>query len=386
MLARQFVTSIAVAGFAISSDALAAPDAAEMVKRLADSNAVVRRAAADELAEHAATAQSAVPALINALNDRDVRVRANSARALGKIKQPAERVVPALVEAFQDADWTVRHNAALALRWVGEAATPFLVEAVGDKRPRVRLFCADTLNRITPRYAAQTSPVLIALLDHPEDEIRLIAAEALGDLTSNASGAVPALTKLLDHPKTEARVIAIKTLGAIGQPANAAVPGLTALLAANQKTIVRVEAARALESIGVNHALWMPAVVQMLQPSHEEQLAAVAELVLGRIGTPAVPLLVEALKDAGPAVRASAAEALSIAGPSAIRAVPDLISMLNDADWSVRQRSVRALGEIGLSSDQVIRALNAASNDREEVVRVFAQEALRKLSARNQKG
>lgn len=68
---------------------------------------------------------------------------------------------------------------------------------------------------------------------------------------------------------------------------------------------------------------------------------------LARIGKPAVPALVEALRDPNPDLRDQAALALARIGPQAEEAVPDLIAALNDDNEVVRKDVVRALGQVG---------------------------------------
>ncbi|MEM3071821.1 MAG: HEAT repeat domain-containing protein, partial [Candidatus Anstonellales archaeon] len=67
------------------------------------------------------------------------------------------------------------------------------------------------------------------------------------------------------------------------------------------------------------------------------------------IGKPAVPALIDALKDENWDVRYRAAKALGeIAekGGDCSAAVPALIDALKDNDWSVRYRAAKALGKI----------------------------------------
>ena len=68
---------------------------------------------------------------------------------------------------------------------------------------------------------------------------------------------------------------------------------------------------------------------------------------LSRMGTAAVPGLVEALRSNNPEVRAGAARALAMMGPPAADAIPALISALNDPNEVVRRYAIRALGRLG---------------------------------------
>lgn len=71
----------------------------------------------------------------------------------------------------------------------------------------------------------------------------------------------------------------------------------------------------------------------------------------------AVPLLINALKNQEPLVRASAANSLEIMGPSASASVPALIDRLADEDKNVRYRVVRSLHEMGVHAKTAITGL-----------------------------
>jgi HEAT repeat protein len=80
----------------------------------------------------------------------------------------------------------------------------------------------------------------------------------------------------------------------------------------------------------------------------------VAADALGRIGTPAVPALAEALSDPVPSVRVDACRALAYMGAKAKDAVPPLTRTLSDPEEAVRQEAARALGQIGDSAQLAI--------------------------------
>lgn len=78
---------------------------------------------------------------------------------------------------------------------------------------------------------------------------------------------------------------------------------------------------------------------------------------LARIGTAAVPALIDALHDPNPDVRSRAAGAIARMGPPAKEAVPNLIVALADPDWKVRRSAARALGQIGAGAAEAVPAL-----------------------------
>ena len=78
----------------------------------------------------------------------------------------------------------------------------------------------------------------------------------------------------------------------------------------------------------------------------QDQQVAASE-ALGRIGTPAVQPLSQALSDAEPSVRIEACRALAYMGAKAKEAVPPLTQALTDPEDSVRVEAARALGQVG---------------------------------------
>jgi HEAT repeat protein len=81
---------------------------------------------------------------------------------------------------------------------------------------------ADALGRIGP----SAIPQLIELLKSPEPDVRLIAAQVLARMGSDAKDAVPHLIPLLKDRDERIRKAAARTLGRIGPDAAAAVPEL----------------------------------------------------------------------------------------------------------------------------------------------------------------
>ena len=109
--------------------------------------------------------------------------------------------------------------------------------------------------------------------------------------------------------------------------------------------------------------------------------AAVARAVrqLVEMGEPAVPALVQALRDPEARVRNAAASALWGLGPKAHDAVPTLAEALADNDDGVRLGVVMALESIGRDAAAAVPALARAVRDRDGNVRLWAAKALAKI-------
>jgi len=100
-----------------------------------------------------------------------------------------------------------------------------------------------------------------------------------------------------------------------------------------------------------------PVVPQPTLLIRESTVGEAAADALARIGTQAVPALVEALHDRKPRVRELAAMALARMGPEAETSVPELIVALQDPDIEVQRSAARALGQIGPHAGEAIPAL-----------------------------
>ena len=164
-----------------------------------------------------------------------------------------------------------------ALDDIGKAkvkeALPSLIKALSDKEPDVRKSAADAIMRIGP-YAKDAIPALIKALTDKESEIRRTAADALFTMREEARAAIPSLISLLNDREREVRSSAADTLGSIGPEAKQAVPVLISLLKDNHHDVRKSSA-----------------------------------FALGKIGLPAVPALLESLKQENKLVRSYAADA-----------------------------------------------------------------------------
>ncbi len=107
----------------------------------------------------------------------------------------------------------------------------------------------------------------------------------------------------------------------------------------------RQEAARALGSMGLSAALYIPKLVSTLGDSVEE-VGTGAAWALTQMGDAAVPPLIEILRDRRAVVRTRALYALGEIGRPAHRALPAIESALNDPGPRVRAMAEWALGEI----------------------------------------
>ncbi|HKY04552.1 MAG TPA: TonB family protein [Blastocatellia bacterium] len=156
-----------------------APAPARLLADLKSADAVVRRAALNQLG--AIRARDAVRVIIGALSDKDAGVREAAAFALGQITDPS--AATALVRAVEDPDAEVRASAAFALGMLGDRSH------------------TGTLSR---------------LLEDKETAVRSSAIAGLG-LLQDEEG-VDEIIEMLSDPTYDARYDAVWALGQIGEP------------------------------------------------------------------------------------------------------------------------------------------------------------------------
>lgn len=245
--------------------------------------------------------------------------RRHAAEALGEFGPAAAAATPALLRLLSDEDWTVRDAAVWALRAVcPDGLEPGAIsgEAFRDLALEARLVAAELVWR-RDRRLAPFWPTLLEALESPDRNGRMQAHIALLDMGPDADAAVPLLLCTLqetDH--LDSGVVLV--LGALGAQAKAAVPYLIERLAADHNT-------------------------------------SLIPFTLARLAAAALPVLVAALADERPPVRAGVAAALAFAcrpddarfTPEAIfPALPALRRALNDPNAVVRLRAARAVGHL----------------------------------------
>jgi hypothetical protein len=374
-------------------------------------------------------------------------VRRSAARALGQIFPDPDVAVSALGDLFASRNVEDRRAAAGGLVGVMRTASQLASKSGTTTGPAV-----------TRGDIVQTARAVVPLasrgLSDPEVEIRRLSAEAIleaagalnygkedrdlleqtrGDLLSALEvfkGEIPALGKALHDVDLEVRLLiqrALEELGGARQrllrvPAQASVPAETPrldgargaafdrgrltlmtmkiqaaaaadpLLGALRDLLptlraqvhdpnvrIRLGAIDVLETLGSAAAPAVPDLVQALR-DHDRFVRWAAARTLGKMGItePAivVPSLARLLSDEDFDVRLSATAALDRFGPAAEAAVPDLVQATKASDAEIREAAIRTLGGIGTGAQPAVPALAAALSDPDARVRQIAAEVL----------
>jgi HEAT repeat protein len=120
-----------------------------------------------------------------------------------------------------------------------------------------------------------------------------------------------------------------------------------------------------------------PLIDRLSDPNVRLQRQAIESLV--KIGAPAIPALVPAIKSDNLTLRLNVVSILSDLGAEAESAVPVLIQALQDNDEQVRLYATLALGNIGIGARAAETELIRSLQDRSSYVRIYASYALRQI-------
>ena len=397
--------------------------------------AAFRRAKNAAVAAFNAMGETALDPVINELlkyDEPDVRLAATG--ILGTVAKPldaeiAARAVPPLLDRLQnDDEWAVRRRAASALAGLGEVAVDNgavqpLIARLSDTRAEVRASAAQALGTLDAEAAAQPlanllltnrigataeiadalekigepsiAPLTPALNPQQELEVRLTATQTIA--TIGTSGAVVPLGRALTDNAVEVRRAAADALRNLAdervltQLANALAdqdasvyyaardalarmgsPAVPVLLdrLSSENTRVAYTAEQALARIGAGA---VQPLTRRLR-THTDESTRWAAIALGQIGEQAVDASADLLGDSSAPVsaRVGAARALGLTGAGS--AIAPLSEAAENAPPAVREAAVRSLGEIG--DERATEALVARLEDPSDSVREATMEVL----------
>jgi HEAT repeat protein len=319
-------------------------------------NLFVRSAAVKAIGEMGDRTQ--IQRLIPALKDQETFVRFFAVEALGQLK--GEEAIQLLMAAGSDPDPMVRIAAVKTLDEMDAPARlfPFFE---GDTEATVKLFAlAGQARREGAEKAAQQTaaaklmalaearpddpavpaafsrakiktavPHLLRTLTHQEAQMRMYAAEALGDIADPS--ATPLLLTALKDDDASVRAAAATALGKLGD-AKATGPLTETLKEADLR--VRLSAAEGLFYLG--QIDWAPYAEALRHEDYGIRHAAIGSLrKIAKKGNPqALEMLIAQRADAAPRVRIAVVRAIGETGNGAT--VPVLKELLKDEDLAVR--------------------------------------------------
>jgi HEAT repeat protein len=263
----------------------------------------------------------------------------------------------------------------VAVAMADDQKTKDLIKGLAGGNEAARLRAIDSLGE-EGEISPEAVDALAAQLKDRSPTIRAHAAHALSHFGPAARSAVNALAPLIVDPEVNVQREAIRAWTRIHPAASVSVPVLEKTLR-DADPAVRTGALHLLAEIG------KPAVPSLIQALKQEKAALWACLVLAEIGpdaADAVPALADAVRaDTRPEIRREAALALGAIGPASAKAVRVLTERLVDADSSVSSSAAYALGRIGPEAKAAVPALRKGVESSDPFVQTISAWSLAKI-------
>jgi HEAT repeat protein len=354
---------------------------------LKDKSPAVRAQAVEALGAIGPAAGDSVSALAEMFKDPDANVRGRVFRALHSIHPGPKKMIPICTKMLEDADPTLRVRILGAIADGGEEAVPGLIAALKNEKA---CFWALIILRdpsVAP-VAKDAVPAIVETLKDKRVQIRREAVLTLGALGDAAKSALPELAKLLtDEDSRIAATFVMGQLGEIPKDAEATVrtnaksedgmlssTSLWALARVHpedkelrkqttQKLVdmlkdkngfIRAMAARALVALPPAPDITIPIFEKELKGADENTMHMAME-ALAALGAPAVPRLIEALKNEK--FRTEIIYTLGQIGPKAASATDELAKLVTDKNSRVAHEAIIALGKIGPGAKAAVPTL-----------------------------
>ncbi|MDF2935326.1 MAG: lyase [Paenibacillaceae bacterium] len=269
--------------------------------------------------------------------------------------------IPRLQALITGNNKSAKSDALYQLEQIGtRAILPSLQLALGDEQRGVRLTAA----RILGHFGNEINEDLFHILLDPQTNFfaRTAIVNQLTLNGQNRESTAQAVGALLQNGSSAERGAYATILGELLSDAAGAIPELLAQLHNESNGIetrlTLLDALWHIDESRIPLSLWTLG----LQPAAESfyMLMNKANDVLAKAGGEAVPALREALASSDGQLRARAASLLGSMGPDASLAVEDLINALHDNVWYVSWEARSALTKIAPQDPGVISALAAA--------------------------
>jgi HEAT repeat protein len=246
-----------------------------------------------------------------------------------------------------------------------ELSIEILIEQCSSKDPSQQI---EAIQNLVNQKANVAVPIIIGLLQSPDDVVRLTAATALGELgTQDVDIVGSALTNLLSDPECIVRSEAVDALGMIGY--NPAIETIKLLLHNDPEAIVRASAAESLGDLGDVQALEDLALA-MLDP--DESVRAYTANAIGLLGIPEMIPIVQTYIDSESSLKVKA----ELFGAKCRLGVSEdfnlLLNLLDNTDEDL------AIGILNLLTDLMERKVPAVLVANTDIV----NEVLTRLSQR----
>jgi HEAT repeat protein len=238
-----------------------------------------------------------------------------------------------------------------------------------------------TLQAQEPRYGGKPLAYWVERLQNDSENDQPKAAAAIVAFGPDAEPAIPALLQMLDDRSGEFRSLVGSVLCQLGPDAKTATPGLVRLLqekkARNPEMVVKI-----LGRIGPDAADALPVLVKALENRSLCDAAVQAICAQGPSAKDAIPAIRQAIRDAEAHEEGGTCRSFALFEPLTklgSDAVPLLVEFLEDKDVSFQLCSAHALGRMGAGAKAAVPALMKALKSDAPAVRGEAAQALWKI-------
>ena len=170
-----------------------------------------------------------------------------------RLAEYTDAAIPALIASLTSGNATAARNAGYGLSAIGLAARGALLDAVDHENEEARMHAVFALGELGDGGSGTAEAVAGAVAD-PSVQVRRAAVEALGLLKEPADVILPALVDGLKDEDGQARFTTALSLQRLGRRAAGAVPALKAALR-DENRYVRANSVDALRRIGTTEAL-----------------------------------------------------------------------------------------------------------------------------------
>lgn len=340
-----------------------------------------------------------IPTLIKFLEEGDTKERCQAAYRLKEIGPYAKEATPALIKSLQSPVRELKGNSSEAIRSIGVDTIPYIYEALDDPDWEIRA-AALRAARIFPKAFLKILPDLIDLLDDDQYEIRVGAIGVIGSIGPDAADAAKLLAELLAGDPDISQFAVCNALAHIGEAAGSAVPVLINQLQIDTTQTIGLTI-QTLGDIGPGATEAIPYLIELLGDETKPELESKvnsphfdfsegelpttgdrAARALGKMGSEAIPALVDAFTTTDQNIRIRAIYAILEIGPDAKGAAPALIEAVEDDDPEIRGIAARCLGLIG-PEPGVVQAIVKALDDKNYDVQKKALYAVQIFEPKN---
>jgi HEAT repeat protein len=322
-------------------------------------------------------------ALEQLTNEKNVFARFAAVGLVGTLS-PAEaaKVAPALGKLATDAEPLVARRAGMVLEKLGPAGAG-AAEALGKAIPHEEdAIIRDQFIDALIAMGQGAKPALPALLPLVADQssalsqrVRVIAAIAVADPASKQVAA--ALLAAVGDSDQDIRIVAATAIGKLNPVPADALKKLVAMAKTDRGTKARVAALRALAAVG-KQATPVKADVEAIATGKLPEFALLAKVALAAMDgnvSKAGSDIRAALGNKNSQVRSAAAESLLLVGPTAAD-IPALTKLCGDGNSTTREAAAKCIGRLGSAAKETVPALIKLLEAPEREVQAAAAEAL----------